>query len=100
IRDGHVTGVQTCALPISPALYSPLLLGGYRRSPSPSSSCPHPRLRPVARRIPRAVLREPFESKEAGVALPACLAPQAGVVAGSRSEERRVGKEWRAGGSR
>src|SRR5690606_39865652 len=63
IRDFHVTGVQTCALPISP---------------SPPTRCG----RATGRR--RAARRG---RRRTGAACPA------------RSEERRVGKECRSGGS-
>src|SRR5438876_11253137 len=65
IRDGRVTGVQTCALPISIA----------------RPSC--------------AARRRTWDERR--------RSPNAGGGAGSgagrrlRSEERRVGKEWRAG---
>src|SRR5439155_12197433 len=61
IRDGHVTGVQTCALPIftMPATRSTRL-----SPPAPDASVP-----PDAPSVIRVL----------------------------RSEERRVGKEWRAG---
>src|SRR5690606_40233476 len=63
IRDFHVTGVQTCALPICAP-----------RAAERRGSVPDPRARPVG-------------DGRGG-------AP--GVAA--RSEERRVGKEWRARG--
>src|SRR5690606_39460257 len=83
IRDFHVTGVQTCALPISDAFTQGLVYadgvfyegtGGYGAS----------RLRIVEPATGR-VLRERR--------LPA-------VYFGERSEERRVGKECRRRGSR
>src|SRR5207253_6796923 len=46
IRDGHVTGVQTCALPIS-AIASWLLPSS--NSPSPTSTTTRGRLLPCAR---------------------------------------------------
>src|SRR5437762_12869303 len=62
IRDTSVTGVQTCALPISQ------FHGGRREF----------RARALA-----------YEFRIGGVAL---------MAIGIRSEERRVGKEWRSGG--
>src|SRR5205085_5955727 len=76
IRDLTVTGVQTCALPI----YRPdgRVLPGRQAGPNPLD----PRRRAARRGQPAA-------------------AAQAGRRArrrrrGDRSEERRVGKEWRA----
>src|SRR5439155_8656708 len=63
IRDGHVTGVQTCALPIC----DNLKLRTRARS-APANECPR------AKRTPGAAPREDQDV---------------------RSEERRVGKEWR-----
>src|SRR5690625_7231140 len=71
IRDGHVTGVQTCALPISPAPGAPsppVCCWATAASPPPATpSCS--RSRPCS---PPACTRQP-----------------------RRSEERRVGKESR-----
>src|SRR5437870_7843423 len=70
IRDGHVTGVQTCALPISGMLPSTS-----RTCASPTYRCtrPHPR----EHCVPIPALRHPDSLR--------------------RSEERRVGKECRSG---
>src|SRR5207253_4744582 len=78
IRDGHVTGVQTCALPISSGTGrgSPGC-GAVRRGTPP---------RPTASR-PRA----PGDA-ESGRA----VGTQPGQDDGRRSEERRVGKECRS----
>src|SRR5438034_9269198 len=81
IRDHCVTGVQTCALPISPAAHA----GEPARRPAPApdalaalrQSGNRPDLRGAARRRPPLDL--------------------AGLR--HRSEERRVGKEWRSRGS-
>src|SRR5207237_9350766 len=75
IRDSSVTGVQTCALPISRASASWAL-----------------------------VCAEPGERKSSFLST-AGFAPSAGFggsqrVAWNRSEERRVGKEWRCGRGR
>src|SRR5207249_6338077 len=67
IRDRNVTGVQTCALPI-------LERGWRRRCASPCCSVP----RPCPGRRWRSSLGRPCRWWR-------------------RSEERRVGKEWRAG---
>src|SRR5439155_16637708 len=76
IRDGHVTGVQTCALPISARRG----VQGTRRVPRTPRRAAGPRARPpvFARRPARA----------SGGADPA-----------ARSEERRVGKECRSRGA-
>src|SRR5690606_39705585 len=78
IRDFHVTGVQTCALPI---------LVGW---PSPWSSSTPPEIPPQEIDLGRATLHH--VQRWRGVAdLPGdwgrCVV---------RSEERRVGKEWRS----
>src|SRR5690606_40169011 len=77
IRDFHVTGVQTCALPIS---------WGSRALPA------HPR--PSPQSIPTCV-----GLTEADLQLCEALSPRyqrRGQLRRTRSEERRVGKEWRA----
>src|SRR5690606_41063827 len=73
IRDFHVTGVQTCALPIS----------WRRRVPSPraSAGCCSSQATP-------GVARPPSGPQNA----------RARVLRSLRSEERRVGKECRARG--
>src|SRR5690606_40426685 len=95
IRDFHVTGVQTCALPISRSTRTPARntwstsasstahassqAGGNGRSAraaAVSSSCPG-----------RARFCQPTGSDQAEEAV-------------TRSEERRVGKECRRGGRR
>src|SRR5207245_4827123 len=88
IRDATVTGVQTCALPIS----------ADRRGPR----------RGDAARVPRHDVRAGGAADEAhhGAARP--VPPRCGAAArrvpcagsgrpGARSEERRVGKGWGAG---
>src|SRR5439155_2163521 len=87
IRDGHVTGVQTCALPI------------YQRSryrtdrwlewPAGSLRLPHQADKDV---FQRRLFGIEIADADAGVAE---IAQKTGD-AGARSEERRVGKEWRA----
>src|SRR4051794_41747846 len=80
IRDGRVTGVQTCALPISWRTTHPIQRDHYGRG------------------IGWVVLQDPegnefciLRSDEERAANP--MTPQV------RSEERRVGKEWRSRGS-
>src|SRR5690606_40372737 len=79
IRDFHVTGVQTCALPICTPGLGLQLLGVTTGDPLLAGVGGEPD--PVAREVDRA-----------GEA----LAQAAERV--DRSEERRVGKEWRSGG--
>src|SRR5437773_6226617 len=84
IRDRDVTGVQTCALPICRC----------RRRPGGGVA------RPIdARGEGRARVRASADRRRGGV-LP--LAARSGRARGgaSRSEERRVGKEWRCRGWR
>src|SRR5439155_17794463 len=91
IRDGHVTGVQTCALPISA-----LPLGRRARAAA----------RPPGRRNGRRARRRRALSPpgpDSPPPPPECLqgwrrAATARDGAPPRSEERRVGKEWRSGG--
>src|SRR5690606_39613651 len=76
IRDFHVTGVQTCALPIS-SLNAPTatrLAVSKMRVPGPI------RAATLARPLASAALRRPSGERS---------------TMGARSEERRVGKEGR-----
>src|SRR5690625_7710945 len=74
IRDGHVTGVQTCALPIFVRHHLPLIRGNLVLLFSRQDE------QAVNTQIGREQLRQ--------------LALQ--EINELRSEERRVGKEWRA----
>src|SRR5207253_3953395 len=75
IRDGHVTGVQTCALPISAPHARPYL--------PPRGHVP----RGAVGRVERGALRVgAVRRHQVLVARPER----------QRSEERRVGKEWRS----
>src|SRR5437762_13875690 len=74
IRDTSVTGVQTCALPILTQRTSPTRDKGEQHVPMMH------RTNPVTART-------------------LVCAPGYAAVAAVRSEERRVGKEWRAGGA-
>src|SRR5207253_4011399 len=74
IRDGHVTGVQTCALPICRGVLPPVSRGG--RSAPLEADLP-----------PRELTHRHAGALEPGARLPI------------RSEERRVGKECRSGWS-
>src|SRR5690606_40812279 len=88
IRDFHVTGVQTCALPISRG--SPR---GRRSSTPCSSSIDVPgasllEARPSARQRSLLPSPESFSTRKISTLPP--------VPALNRSEERRVGKESRS----
>src|SRR5690625_6692613 len=81
IRDGHVTGVQTCALPIS-------------RAASSAGSSPS-EFTGATTRISTPWLRRSWMSLIClGSSLFALV-----TTSSARSEERRVGKEWRSRGS-
>src|SRR5439155_5941859 len=85
IRAGHVTGVQTCALPISATPSS-------ARGPSPPAARVHG---------PKMELPEATVSVPAPILLSAPLPVSEPLrVRSERSEERRVGKEWRCRGWR
>src|SRR5690606_40724826 len=85
IRDFHVTGVQTCALPISPP------------SPPTSTPSPTPFRRPPP--PPSTVSWAPSSPTTPPWACPWTPNPPAWCCA-PRSEERRVGKECRPRWSR
>src|SRR5690606_40301958 len=91
IRDFHVTGVQTCALPICSAL---------RKLPRqlPSSAAP---CRLSCRESCGAVSAARnawFSGVPLSVSSPCCSNTLAvPATRRVRSEERRVGKEWRCG---
>src|SRR5688572_32407784 len=80
IRDLTVTGVQTCALPISLAASSVCSLSGYSVFGSPMTSS----FTMLA--IPSSRARRSVRTASSAVKQPAVL----------RSEERRVGKECRS----
>src|SRR5690606_40035233 len=85
IRDFHVTGVQTCALPISCELSS---MPGYDTL-----------LAPVARQLREAGCGVVVAARDVAIARQE-FGEQFGIVAAptkvrQRSEERRVGKECR-----
>src|SRR5207302_2227848 len=100
IRDFHVTGVQTCALPISPLPPGTEPLAKGRDRPDGAGEkppCPLPPDLPgqVVHRPDPTLLIQPVIPKRV---LP--HRPQDGGLREPRSEERRVGKAWRAGGAR
>src|SRR5690606_39440048 len=83
IRDFHVTGVQTCALPISTAFskkQDPQVGPGYRGSgPAQGGSSPAP------------------SAGSSSTGSPSAAPSSSQTGAADRSEERRVGEEVRAG---
>src|SRR5689334_24039159 len=83
IRDGTVTGVQTCALPI-------LLLA--RDHALHGDGGAHPRASPRAPRLARGVRGAPRSVRHQDQRLSELVRP----APRRRSEERRVGKEWRS----
>src|SRR5690606_40472332 len=98
IRDFHVTGVQTCALPI----FDEIRMGSQpagddegdpSRSPFPVEVVAGPRQRRNRRN--RDMIAEK-QGCRAGASAPAVEDDV--VRASRRSEERRVGKEWTTAG--
>src|SRR5207249_9762834 len=95
IRDRNVTGVQTCALPISVQRELRDVRGwfvdehelGHRRDPMSS----------VSRVVESLRLRD-LRDQLAVVARHLCLEHDRRAPGMERSEERRVGKECRGGG--
>src|SRR5690349_22881118 len=88
IRDLYVTGVQTCALPISARHRSRCPAGSGRRA------APGRRRRSgraPARRSPERSRRQARAADRRGRRV-----RRAPAARRSRSEERRVGKEWRS----
>src|SRR5205085_9490139 len=75
IRDLTVTGVQTCALPISRRAVAAVISRAAARPSSPVHALAQPLLTTIARATP----------------------PERDRCSRERSEERRVGKECRAG---
>src|SRR5436309_4348733 len=79
IRDFHVTGVQTCALPISCAIPG---LPCWHQPTTCSSTSPHALFRhPASLRVSFQPIAQAWRSLRKN---------------GNRSEERRVGKECRS----
>src|SRR5690606_40509703 len=94
IRDFHVTGVQTCALPI--------LRGGFGRCFTLTAQFPAQFLGAVLQDLLKGVGAGGFRAElvegQRGVAI--IGSGEAGEINLDRSEERRVGKEWRRSGAR
>src|SRR5207302_5824507 len=90
IRDFHVTGVQTCALPIWNRWCAPSRYPGNRAPAAVHTAQAH---RVVFRGLPKSLALLLFLAYVAGSDLP--VAGRCAISA-CRSEERRVGKEWRS----
>src|SRR5690606_40045064 len=93
IRDFHVTGVQTCALPISPDPLRPL---GDGRAALAAGARGHDALVPevllgAVEDVGQGERPVLHESEHPGPPPATVL----WVTGETRSEERRVGKEWR-----
>src|SRR5205823_9295475 len=92
IRDKLVTGVQTCALPISASPAS------QHSSPCPTATrIPWPSATPPLRRCGSASPRQSRECHIHGRYVPQCGIHGPNLPE-QRSEERRVGKECRSWG--
>src|SRR5207249_8492523 len=83
IRDRNVTGVQTCALPIFGGMIS-IELGSVERA------------RRFVERTRLFALAESLGGVESLVGHPATMTHASVPPEMRRSEERRVGKEWRS----
>src|SRR5207248_8035836 len=90
IRDRTVTGVQTCALPI----YTRARAGSRRAARAPR---PCARAARAARREPARARVSRCQRRSAPARLPLRERWTRCARAAARSEERRVGKERRAG---
>src|SRR5690606_40431375 len=89
IRDFHVTGVQTCALPISRAAARPSASAAPRASVAVGG-----RMRLASHQaMPRKM--KPNSIFTRSIHGPALGRKRAPTVPNTRSEERRVGKEWK-----
>src|SRR5207248_8600036 len=98
-RDRTVTGVQTCALPISPTRVFAIartVFGDWKRGADPFVSKPVPPVPPLERN--KGVITE--QSVGSIVVMLKWEGPSAvkDAAATYRSEERRVGKDWRSRG--
>src|SRR5690606_40266652 len=89
IRDFHVTGVQTCALPIS--RNSSITTRSHATAWARASS------RSAVTTTPLPAARPSSLTTYGGPKASSAAAASAGVVQ-TRSEERRVGKGWVTGG--
>src|SRR5690606_41036542 len=88
IRDFHVTGVQTCALPIcvDPAAFDPVDREGYLAIVQQQYVARFDVVRQV-------LVRDTHARRGAGARRHRRVEEK--ILSVTRSEERRVGKEWR-----
>src|SRR5437660_10765269 len=94
IRDGHVTGVQTCALPISGPPWTNTVPSSSRAL---SSAIAAPRSPPKISAGPHSAFSRVREKTAFGFSFIAvAIGPSDAAQCGPRSEERRVGKEGSA----
>src|SRR5207249_9362870 len=91
IRDRNVTGVQTCALPISRLTKHCLV---WRTSTGPSTGWKKAIWSYTS--LPQA---SAISTTKPGARCATDTTGRGKLRGGSRSEERRVGKEWRSGGA-
>src|SRR5207253_4123217 len=91
IRDGHVTGVQTCALPIFGA-DGALMVGPYYNKPTQEGYYRH--FAAVAEAVDLPIVLYNIPGRTGSNILPETIARLAEIP---RSEERRVGKDGRCG---
>src|SRR5690606_39485521 len=85
IRDFHVTGVQTCALPISETQRQ-AILNAFEQAPSAAD------WKQLETRLHQDKIPVRLQQAQAR---PSLLAPRLRNLVQNRSEERRVGKECR-----
>src|SRR5690606_39711183 len=95
--DFHVTGVQTCALPILRPLAIGLVSTKVEARHGVVTARPRPEKEPRAGRIfmDRIVVADDHPLFRAALRSAVEKAAPGAVIAECRSEERRVGKEWR-----
>src|SRR5690606_40822833 len=92
IRDFHVTGVQTCALPISSDSFCLRSGNGIIPARIEGVTAPHPfRRHPAAPQ--RAMALEGLDRVFGAGRVETAIAPEHRADRIARSEERRVGKE-------
>src|SRR5207244_7088444 len=97
IRDDLVTGVQTCALPIY-GMFSKVKYPRFSGTSVPRDFVEYPsQVNEMWATWPE-VLKNYAKHYKTGEPIPQALLDK--VTAAERSEERRVGKECRAGGGR
>src|SRR5690606_41057943 len=95
IRDFHVTGVQTCALPIY-CSYKPVRYGTLRASGRDTKDAADERNR-TQWQTPKS-LPKSTTTRQSRMPRRLSLMRSGRPARSNRSEERRVGKAWRTGG--